>query len=99
MAKLAVGEDPDATVAPTRTFTITEVTSSHPDDTRRPHERAEARRLREVRARVKAARAAVSSAPGLSDAVAGDWQRVARFYVRFRVSEQGFRFRVPADRV
>jgi hypothetical protein len=40
---------------------------------------------------VKAARAAVSTTPGLAEHLSRDWQRAARFYARFGISEEMFR--------
>lgn len=40
---------------------------------------------------MKAARAVVSRTPGLAQAIAADWQRAARFYARFGISEAQFR--------
>ncbi len=66
-----------------------------PDDSREADERAEARRLREVRARVKTARAVVSAAPGLDEVLTRDWQRAGRFYARFGITEAMLRNGVP----
>jgi hypothetical protein len=63
-----------------------------PDDSREEDEREAARRLRELRARVKAARSVVSTTPGLADTLQRDWQKAARFYARFGVTEAMFRF-------
>jgi len=45
---------------------------------------------------VKAARAVVSTTPGLADKLAQDWQSAAQFYARFRVTEAMFRRGVTA---
>jgi len=65
--------------------------SGLPDDSREADERAGARSLRDVRARVKAARALVASTPGLAETVVSDWRRAARFYSLHGVSESEFR--------
>jgi hypothetical protein len=74
-----------------RRFSLLEITSGLPDDSREADERAAARQLRDVRARVKAARALVSATPGLSETLSCDWMRAARFYARFGISEAQFR--------
>jgi hypothetical protein len=45
---------------------------------------------------VKLARAVVSRTPGLSETLAADWQKAARFYARFEITEAQFRHGVPA---
>lgn len=62
------------------------ITSGLPDDSHEADEREEARRLRAVRARVKVARAVVSTTPGLAEALAYDWRKAARFYGRFGIT-------------
>jgi hypothetical protein len=74
-----------------RRFSLLEITSGLPDDSREADERAAARSLRDVRARVKAARALVTATPGLCDTLSRDWRRAARFYARFGISEAQFR--------
>ena len=90
-------EDAEEIATPTRQFSLLEITSGFPDDSREADERAAERRLRELRARVKAARAVVSATPGLTETLAHDWQRAARFYVRFGITEAQFRSGVPWD--
>ena len=80
-------EDPDEIATPTRTFTLAEITSGLPDDSREADERAEARRLRELRARVNAASATLAASPGAAEVTQRDWQRAARFYTRFGLTE------------
>ena len=53
-------------MTPGRRFSLLEVTSGLPDDSREEDEREEARRLRDLRDRVRAARAMVATAPGLA---------------------------------
>jgi hypothetical protein len=62
---------------------VWETTSGLPDDSREEDERREARRLRDLRGRVKAARALVSRTPGLAAILAEDWRRAAMFNARF----------------
>jgi hypothetical protein len=80
-----------------RRFTVYETTSGLPDDSREADERAAARALRDLRSRVKAARAVVTTTPGLAEIVARDWQRAARFYARFGITETWFRNGVPLE--
>jgi hypothetical protein len=88
-------EDAEEVPTPTRRFSLMETTSGLPDDSREADEKQAERRLRELRARVKAARAVVSTSPGLAETLARDWQRAARFYVRFGISETQFRRGAP----
>ena len=91
------GEEQDAEeiATPTRQFSIWDTTSGLPDDSREEDERRVARHLRDLRGRVKAARAVVSTTPGLADTLAGDWTQAARFYARFGITETAFRCGVP----
>jgi hypothetical protein len=91
-------EDEDAEefiATPTRRFRLLEVTSGLPDDSREEDEKQAGRRLRDLRARVKVARAVVSSTPGLAEILAADWKKAAFFYTRFRVSEAQLRHGIP----
>jgi len=80
-------EDAEEVAALTRRFTVLETTSGLPDDSREADEKQAEQRLRELRARVKVARAVVSTTPGLSEILAADWRKAARFYARFGVTE------------
>jgi hypothetical protein len=80
-------------------FSEWDITSGLLDDSREADERQEALRLRELRARVKTTRSVVSSTPGLADALRGDWQKAARFYARFGITEQVFRYGVSNESV
>ncbi|MGA8664799.1 MAG: hypothetical protein WB809_07030 [Thermoplasmata archaeon] len=82
-------EDKDAPVS--RRFTLRDITSGLPDDSREADERAEARQLRDLRARVKAARAVVATHPGMAEVLASDWRKAAWFYARFGITEEEFR--------
>ena len=53
------------------------------------------RRLRDVRGRVKAARAVVVSTRGLAETLASDWRRAGGFYARFGITETMLRNGVP----
>ena len=65
------------------------------DDSREADEREEARRLRDLRARIDRARAIVATRPGLAETLATDWQQAARFYARFGITEAMLRSGVP----
>jgi hypothetical protein len=84
--------DEDAPVS--RSFTLCDITSALPDDSREADERAAARSLRDLRARVKAARAGVSATPGAEEILQQDRVRAARFYAGFGITEGQFRFGV-----
>ena len=77
-----------------RRFSLWEITSGLPDDSREADEKQAARQLHDLRTRVKLARAVVSTTPGLAEILASDWRKAARFYARFGVTEHGFRFGV-----
>ena len=89
-------EENDEIPTPTRRFTLDETTSGLPDDSREEDERAAERRLRELRGRVKVARAVVSGMPRLAEVLAKDWPRAAMFYARFGITEETFRHGVLA---
>jgi hypothetical protein len=76
-------------------FSEWDIRSGLPDDSREEDERAAERRLRDLRGRVKAARAAISIAPGAEEILRRDWVKAARFYGRFEISEAQFRHGVP----
>jgi hypothetical protein len=88
-------EDAEEISTPTRRFSLLEITSGLPDDSREADEKQAERRLREIRARVKLARAVVSRTPGLAAILATDWRKAARFYARFGIAEAMFRHGVP----
>jgi hypothetical protein len=66
-----------------------------PDDSREADEKQVERQLRDLRARVKAARAVVATAPGLAEMLVRNWRAAARFYARFGVTESQFCRGVP----
>ena len=80
--------------APTRRFSTLETTSGLPDDSREADEKWSQRRLHDLRARVKAARAVVSTTPGLAETLSRDWRKAAMFYARFAITEAMFRYGV-----
>src|SRR5271157_2739579 len=80
---------------PTRQFSLLEITSGLPDDSREAHERREAGQLHDLRGRVKAARAAISATPGAEEVLRRDLEKAARFYARFGITEAILRHGVP----
>jgi hypothetical protein len=82
---------------PARQFSLLEITSGLPDDSREAEEREEERRLRDLRGRVKAARAAISATPGAEEVLRRDWSRATHFYARYGITEAQFRRGVPSD--
>jgi hypothetical protein len=87
------GEEEEAPIH-TR-FTVWDTTSGLPDDSREADERSAERRLRDLRGRVKAARAALGAVPGATGLLRADWRREAAFYARFGISQAQFRNGVP----
>jgi hypothetical protein len=77
-------------------FTAWDTTSGPPDDSREADERAEARRIRDLRGRVQEALAALSALPGAQEALRADWRREARFYARFGITRACFKQGVAA---
>jgi hypothetical protein len=90
-----VDEDGDDRLIHPR-FSVWDVTSGLPDDSREADERAAERRLRDLRGRVKAARAALSAHPVARGALRADWRREAAFFGRFGITQEQFRNGVPA---
>ena len=90
-------EEPEEVAVQGRRFSLHEITSGLPDDCREADERAETRRLRALRDRVKHARALVATTPGLSEILRADWKRAAGFYARFGITETAFRNGVQPD--
>jgi hypothetical protein len=70
-----VDEDGDRSIHPR--FTVWDTASGLPDDSREADERTAERRLRDLRGRVKAARAALSARPVAQEALRADWRRSA----------------------
>jgi hypothetical protein len=88
-------EDAEEIATPTRQFSLLDITSGLPDDSREAEEREVERRLADLRARVEAARAVIAGAPGLLETLKGDWQKAARFYRKIGVTEDQVRHGVP----
>jgi hypothetical protein len=78
-----------------RRFSLLEITIGFPDDSREADERAASRQLREVCARVKAARALVEQNPGVVETLSRDWRKAAWFYARFGITETRYRHGAP----
>ena len=89
--------DGDEIVTPTRRFTLAEITSGLPDDSREEDERTTSRHLRELRGCVKRAGEVVAATPGLAETLQHDWKRAAQFYARFGITQKQFRCGIPAD--
>jgi len=87
-------EDAEEVATPVRQFSLLEITSGLPDDSREADERAAKRRLCDLRGRVKAARAVLSTTPGLAETLARDWQKATRFYAKHGITESQFRLGV-----
>ena len=90
-------EEPEEIPTPTRRFTGWETTSGLANDSREEDDGLVERRLRDLRGRVKRARAVVAGTPGLAEVLAGDWRRAALFYARLGVTEEMFRRGVADD--
>ncbi len=88
-------EDEDAPVS--RRFTLLDITSGLPDDSREADERAAARPLRDLRTRVKAARAVVATHPGMAETLRREWRKAAWFYARLGITEEQLRSGTPFD--
>jgi hypothetical protein len=79
-------------------FSEWDITSGLPDDSREEDERQEDRHLRDLRGRVKLARAVASKNPSVAEALSRDWRKAARFYAAFAITEAEFRHGVPVAR-
>ncbi|MFZ0891214.1 MAG: hypothetical protein WB778_06600 [Thermoplasmata archaeon] len=90
-------EDAEEIATPTRQLSLLEITSGLPDDARDADERMAERRLRDLRGRVKAARAALSVTTGAEEVLRQDWAKAARFYARFEITEENLRIGVPTE--
>jgi hypothetical protein len=88
-------DDPDEVPVGDRRFSLLEITSDLPDDSREADERAAERHLRELRVRVKAARALASARPGLTETLTRDWRKAVQFYAQFGITESQFTNGVP----
>jgi hypothetical protein len=88
-------DDPDEVEVGDRRFSVLEITSGLPDDSREADERVMEHYLRDVRARVKLARAVLSRMPGLAAILRERPDRMARFCARFGITESHFTNGVP----
>jgi hypothetical protein len=98
-ARVAIPREEEAPGPLPGRFSLAEVTSGLPDDSREADERAAERSLYDFRGRVKEARALVASTPGVAETLARGGQKAAAFYARFGITETQFRKGVPADSV
>jgi hypothetical protein len=78
---------------------VWETTSGLPDDSREADERLAKRRLRDLRGRVKVARALVANTPGFAEMLHRDWRKAVRFYARFAITDAIFRHGVASGGV
>ena len=92
-------EEPNKPATQTRRFTVFDVTSGLPDDSREEDQRSSERRVREARARVKAARAMAANTPELGETLQRDWRKAALFYARYGITEAQFRYGVPVGSI
>ncbi len=88
-------EDAEEIATPTRQFSLLEITSGMPDDSRGEDDRLAKRKLRELRSRVKAARTAISATSGANDLLQQDRIKAGCFYARFGITQQWFRCELP----
>jgi hypothetical protein len=86
-----LGEEPDEILTSSRAFSVREITTGLPDDCREDDEREDARRIHDLRGRVKAARRLVAANPDVDRVIAGDWHKAAYLYARFGITEGMFR--------
>jgi hypothetical protein len=91
-------EETEEVVTHSRRFTLHEITSGLADDSREADEREVERRVRNLRGRVKAARAIVATTPDLAEILQRDWHKAAHFYARFGITERMFRCGVSASK-
>jgi hypothetical protein len=90
-------DDPDEVEVGNRRFSLLEITSGLPDDSREEDERLAERQLQDLRGRVKAARAVASATPGLTEILTRDSQKAVQFYAQYGITEEIFRKGVPAS--
>ena len=93
------GEEPDPSASSHGRFTLLDITSGIPDDSREADERAAARRLADLRGRGRAARRALVAAPRADEAMRADWRKEAAFLARFGVTQAQLKSGVLATAV
>jgi hypothetical protein len=81
-------EDAEEIATPIRRFSLMEVTSGLAEDSREGDDQAVEPRLRDLRGRVKAARAVITTTPSLAETLASDWRKAAWFYARYGITER-----------
>ncbi len=89
-------EDVEEIATSTRRFSLLDITSGLPDDSREAEEHEAERRLRDLRGRVKRARAVIARTPRLAETLRSDWQRAVEFSARYGVREEHVRHGVPS---
>jgi hypothetical protein len=92
-------DDSDEVEIGDRRFNLLEITSGLPEDSREEDERLAERQLRDLRGRVKAARAVASATPGLMEILTRDRRKAVQFYAQYGITEEIFRNGVPASPV
>ena len=92
---LPSGEDDDSPEAPLGRFTLADVTSGLPDDSREADERAAARHVGDLRGRVKAARTAAARSLGVAAPLLRDPSRLILFCARFGITSGQFLHGAP----
>ena len=90
LALPAPDEDIEDFLTETRRFSLWDITSGLPDDSREEDEKQAERYIGDLRARVKRARALASSTRGLREILRDDWQKPACFYARCGITENLF---------
>lgn len=73
------------------------MTSGLPDDSRESDDCAEAKRLADLRGRVKRARTVISTTKGLAETLAMDPSRAVVFYLRWGVTASQLTFGVSSE--
>ena len=76
-------EGAEEIATPRRRFSMLDITSGLPDDSREAEEREVERGLRDLRGRVKRARAVIAGTPSLAEILRRNWVKAAQFYARF----------------
>ena len=81
-------EDAEEIATPTQRFSLLDITSGLPDDSREAEEREVEWRLRDLRGQVKAARAVIARRPGLFELLARDPEKSRLFCARRGITEE-----------
>ena len=92
-------EDAEVIATPTRQFSLLEITSGLPDDSRESDVVAAERKLRDLRARVMAAQSLVAATPGMADTLARNRSKAEWFHARFKITGKQLRCGVSEDNI